>query len=143
MISPRITIVTFAWPPRNSIGAHRPYSWARYWSRAGARVRVLTARKYAYDEPLDLNLPSLPDVEVIETDYASGSSSIARHISNSPLKIPARWLYRKLRGTRESLLNPREKWLDAIAPSLAQLADDSDIASAPMTLEWFIRLRHR
>ena len=41
----RITIVTYDWPPRNSIGTHRPYSWARYWCENGQDVTVLTAKK--------------------------------------------------------------------------------------------------
>lgn len=123
----RIVIVTFAWPPRNSIGAHRPYSWARYWSAAGAQVRVLTARKYAYDEPLDLNLPPLPNVEVIETDYASDRRSLATHIFGSSLRKPARWLYRKLQGKVFQLPNPREEWLAAVSPSLNDLSQSCDI----------------
>ena len=32
----KITIITYSWPPRNSISTHRPYSWAKYWSKKGA-----------------------------------------------------------------------------------------------------------
>lgn len=65
----RILIVTYNWPPRNTIGTHRPYSWAKYWSRAGAAVTVLTARKLFFDSPLDLDVPALPDVEVHEAAF--------------------------------------------------------------------------
>ena len=57
----RIVIVTYNWPPRNAIGTHRPYSWARYWSEAGAKITVLTAAKHAFDAPLDLYLPNIPN----------------------------------------------------------------------------------
>lgn len=40
-----VVIVTYSWPPRNSISTHRPYSWAKYWSKIGAKVTVLTAKK--------------------------------------------------------------------------------------------------
>lgn len=123
----RITIVTFAWPPRNSIGAHRPLSWAKYWSEAGVNVRVLTARKYSYDEPLDLEIPSLPGVEVIEVDYATGSTSFAARVLASPLGSIARRTYRKMRGVRTRIKNPREKWLEATLPLLETLAQDTDV----------------
>lgn len=41
----RILIVTTFFPPQNSIASHRPYSWAKYWSRAGHDVCVLTTPK--------------------------------------------------------------------------------------------------
>lgn len=123
----RITIVTFAWPPRNSIGAHRPWSWAKYWSAAGARVRVLTARKYAYDAPLDLDLPALPGVEVIETDYASTTSALARLVGGTPLEPAARWLWRRLRARGQAPRNPRAAWFPALRPQLAALALDCDV----------------
>lgn len=67
-----ILIVTYDWPPRNSIATHRPYSWAKYWSKeGGANVTVLTAKKKFFDQPLDLNLPELENVRVIESDYKS------------------------------------------------------------------------
>ena len=122
----RITIVTFAWPPRNSIGAHRPLSWARHWSQAGAQVRVLTARKYSYDEPLDLAIPDLPGVEVIEIDYATGSTSVAAGILRGPLGGLARKVYRSLRRGRAAIRNPRERWLDAALKQVDALARDAD-----------------
>lgn len=64
-----ILIITYNWPPRNAIGTHRPYSWAKYWSESGALVTVLTACKYSFDQPLDLTLPDLPGVLVVEIPY--------------------------------------------------------------------------
>lgn len=65
-----VLIITYDWPPRNSIATHRPYSWAKYWSADGYCVTVLTAKKKFFDSPLDLNLPSLEGVEVFEWSYA-------------------------------------------------------------------------
>lgn len=38
----KILIITSYFPPANSIASLRPYSWAKYWSRAGHDVTVLT-----------------------------------------------------------------------------------------------------
>ncbi len=65
----KILIVTYDWPPRNSIATHRPYSWARYWAAQGLNVTVLTATKKFFDLPLDLDLPKLEGVKVLEADY--------------------------------------------------------------------------
>lgn len=64
-----ILIITYDWMPRNSIAVHRPYAWAKYWSREGFAVTVLTAKKCSYDEPLGLNLPYLEFVDVVEVSY--------------------------------------------------------------------------
>ncbi|MDX5385786.1 MAG: glycosyltransferase [Alteromonadaceae bacterium] len=64
-----ILIVAYDWPPRNSIAVHRPYAWAKYWSRSGCNVTVLTSEKCVYDEPLDLEMPLLDGVRVIEVPY--------------------------------------------------------------------------
>lgn len=123
-----VTIITFAWPPRNSIGAHRPLSWAKYWSQAGVNVRVLTAKKYAYDAPLDLKVTDLPGVEVIEVDYATGSTSLAARVLQSPLGGMARAAYRALRRGRNTILkSPREKWLDAALERVDELARSTDV----------------
>lgn len=122
-----ITIITFAWPPRNSIGAHRPLSWAKYWSQAGAHVRVLTAKKYSYDEPLDLEIPTLAGVEVIEIDYATSSSSLIAYILSSPLGDLARKIYRTLRSSKAAIRNPRERWLEAVLLRFETLAQETDV----------------
>jgi len=41
----KILIVTAYFPPQNSIASLRPYSWAKYWSRWGHDVTVLTTLK--------------------------------------------------------------------------------------------------
>ena len=123
----RITIVTFAWPPRNSIGAHRPLSWARYWSEAGAKVTVITAKKYSYDEPLDLVIPDLPGVDVVEVDYGTGSTSMAARVSKTRLAGIARKLFRFLRRNGFAIQNPRERWIEFALPRAKLLAQDTDI----------------
>ena len=52
----KILIVTAFFPPQNSIASLRPYSWAKYWSRAGHDVTVLTVPKKA--SPSDSPMPT-------------------------------------------------------------------------------------
>lgn len=125
MTTLRITIITFAWPPRNSIGAHRPLSWAKYWSEAGVEVRVLTAKKYGYDEPLDLEVPDLPGVDVIEVDYATSYTSFAGKVLQSSLGGFVQKVYHSLRKGTSIIRNPREKWLS----SALRLTDDIALSS--------------
>ena len=66
-----ILIIAYDWPPRNVISTHRVYSFAKYWSKIGHTITVLTAKKKFFDRPLDLFLPRLPNVKVINLDYKS------------------------------------------------------------------------
>lgn len=62
----RILIVSFYFPPYNTIGAVRASKTARYLRELGHQVRVLSAR----DQPLQLSLPGeIPDAEVIRTRW--------------------------------------------------------------------------
>lgn len=124
---PRITIITFAWPPRNSIGAHRPVSWAKHWSEAGAKVRVITAKKYEYDAPLDLAIPSLDDVEIIEVDYSSAKTKFASTIFSSKIKKYIVKLYKLINKKSSSTMNPRRGWFDAASKYAIDTAHDTDI----------------
>lgn len=38
----KILIIAYFFPPTNTIGALRPYGWAKYWSESGHNVTVLT-----------------------------------------------------------------------------------------------------
>jgi nucleoside-diphosphate-sugar epimerase/glycosyltransferase involved in cell wall biosynthesis len=90
----RVLIITYDWPPRNSIATHRPYSWARYWAAQGVDVTVLTATKKFFDLPLDLDLPTLDGVHVREVDYTalipisnSAQSELAPLLTNMLKKV--------------------------------------------------------
>jgi hypothetical protein len=50
----RILIITTFFPPDNSIAADRPYTWAKYWSRAGHDVTVLTLENNSKQSPSTL-----------------------------------------------------------------------------------------
>lgn len=51
----KILIIAAYFPPQNSVASLRPYSWAKYWSRAGHDVTVLTTRKH--DHPTNTDYP--------------------------------------------------------------------------------------
>jgi hypothetical protein len=60
----KILIITHYFPPINSIASHRPYSWAKYWSRMGHDITVLTTKKEPRDNDLNLDTSFLKVIEV-------------------------------------------------------------------------------
>ncbi|MDG6348295.1 glycosyltransferase [Luteimonas sp. 8-5] len=121
----RIAIVTYNWPPRNAIGTHRPYAWAKYWARLGVEVTVLTARKQAFDEPLDLQLPVLPGVDVQEVE-SGGSASVFSSSSAGRIAAMMKRVKRGLRSRLGLVLDPRDAWARAAATQGAAIADRVD-----------------
>lgn len=128
MKSLEIVIVTYNWPPRNAIGTHRPYAWARYWSEAGAKVTVVTSKKLAFDEPLDMALPNLEGVTVLSIPYGGVSKGLSdillkfQFLRNQARKFNA-WLGRNT-GRRH---DPRLAWHAAARDVVTQLAAKSDV----------------
>jgi len=125
-VSLRIAILTYNWPPRNAIGTLRPYSWAKYLAQSGANVVILTARKQAYDEPLDLKLAPISGVEVIEVGPQSSSwkNSVVR--SNERLARYAKAVVRFFRSVFGITVDPRDFWEDysrAAAEALSTRVD--------------------
>ena len=51
----KILIVSSFFPPANTIASLRPYSWAKWWSRAGHDVTVLTTEKEKFANDLKLD----------------------------------------------------------------------------------------
>ncbi|MGZ5652173.1 MAG: glycosyltransferase, partial [Usitatibacter sp.] len=117
-------LVCHFFPPQNSIGARRPYSWFRQWTESGHEVSVLTTRKTAIDGPFEDFVPGAAFKErVVEVDYQGAwagfmgaimaprrpvaAAASARPASTPPLK-------RVLRKVRSSLLanygEPRSAW---------------------------------
>jgi len=64
-----ILLVTRSFPPLNVVSSLRMYQWAKYWSREGVRVTVLTTRKHWFSGPCDLDWPPLPHVNVVEVEF--------------------------------------------------------------------------
>lgn len=59
-----ILIITDYFPQQNSIASLRPYSWAKYWSKVGHNVTVLTTTKDKNDSDLNLDCSSFEVIEV-------------------------------------------------------------------------------
>lgn len=122
-----IIIVSYNWPPRNAIGTHRPYAWARHWSEAGASVTVLTSQKQPFDEPLDLYLPPLDGVEVIEISSAGAMSILGKLLKSQGMRRIARRLKAWI-GQRSVVVNePRMAWRGAANTRAVQLAAKADV----------------
>ena len=125
----KILIITYDWPPRNSIATHRPYSWAKYFSKAGFHVTVLTAEKQFYDSPLDLNLPVLENVNVITVQNPLSTKYTL--ISNFKKKSKLFDLLTKLNSTIKYYLginfDPRIWWSNLILNNKIKLNTDFDI----------------
>ncbi|MFN3478403.1 MAG: hypothetical protein ACK4ZM_03445, partial [bacterium] len=59
-----VLIITYFFPPLNSIASLRPYSWAKYFSEMGINVTVLTPTKYPFSSDLDLPLEGFKVVNI-------------------------------------------------------------------------------
>jgi glycosyltransferase involved in cell wall biosynthesis len=124
----RIAIVTYNWPPRNAIGTHRPYAWAKYWAELGANVTVITAKKYAHDAPLDLIMPSIDGVEIIEVPYGSAATRVGgRFLRSEALRRIARNVKGWLRRRTKKSIDVRGAWFTAAAPLARSVADRVDV----------------
>jgi hypothetical protein len=60
----KILIITYYFPPINAIASHRPYSWAKYWSRMGHDITVLTTKKEPKSNDLNLDCSFFKVIEV-------------------------------------------------------------------------------
>ncbi len=82
----KILIITHYFPPLNSIASHRPYSWAKYWSKMGHDVTVLTTKKFDSDNKLELPLEGFSVVE-IENRFYSNIRRILKGSENTIQKL--------------------------------------------------------
>lgn len=125
----KILIVTYDWPPRNSIATHRPYSWARYWAEQGIEVTVLTANKKFFDQPLDLDLPQLNGVKVVNADYKAliPISNAVRHQTASRLIKP----FKKIKSFISTLsgweYDVRSNWAKTAERMTKEIGTDFDV----------------
>lgn len=60
----KVLIITYFFPPLNSIASLRPYSWAKYLAQQGIDVTVLTVKKYPFDNDLNLPIEGFKVVEI-------------------------------------------------------------------------------
>jgi glycosyltransferase involved in cell wall biosynthesis len=85
----RILIVATFFPPRNSIASLRPYSWAKWWSRAGHDVTVLTTTKKRNNNDFVMDVSDFTIIEIpvpILSIFSNIRSSYWQDISSSDNK---------------------------------------------------------
>ena len=66
----KILIVTHDFPPLNKMGSLRTFSWAKYWSKMGHEICVLTTNKEWFDGNLNLNIDPI-DIEIVKVEEVS------------------------------------------------------------------------
>ena len=125
----KILIITYDWPPRNSIATHRPYSWAKYLSTAGFKVTVLTAEKQLYDYPLGLSLPILDNVNVITVPYPNNTKKY--NLLSKLNKGTKLFNFLKIMNTKIRILfgiefDPRKWWSNLIISNKFIISSDYD-----------------
>jgi glycosyltransferase involved in cell wall biosynthesis len=123
----KVVIVTYNWPPRNTIGTHRPYSWAKYWSSYGAKVTVLTAKKQGFDAPLDLQLPLLPGVVIKEVSYLGIARAGTYFLKSKRLRTIARRLKTFFSNIIAARIDTRKAWREAAREIAQRLAIECDV----------------
>jgi glycosyltransferase involved in cell wall biosynthesis len=84
-------IVAAYFPPQNGIGGLRPYSWAKWWPRAGHEVTVLTTYKKFDNSAMFLDVSAFRTIDLPVTRYHSGvSMNEYMGIQQTSQIIPAR-----------------------------------------------------
>lgn len=95
----RLLVIAYYFPPLNTVGSLRPHAWAKFWTRAGHEVSVVTAAKSPRDGSLDLRLdPGVARAcHIVEVPYRS-VRSLRREIP--PGKVGDRVLRPPTAGSR-------------------------------------------
>lgn len=60
----KVLIISYFFPPLNSIASLRPYSWAKYFAEEGIDVTVLTSKKYKFENDLELPFNNFKVIEI-------------------------------------------------------------------------------
>ena len=123
----RVVIITYDWPPRNAIASMRPYSWAEDWSKKGACVTVLTAKKKSFDEPLDLFVEEISRVDVRELDFHGPVGSELFIFRYRFIRTFLRNLLSVINKFGQKEVDPRSGWYKAALPVAVSLAQDTDV----------------
>ncbi len=81
----KILIISTYFPPQNSIASLRPYSWAKWWSKMGHDVTVLTTRKRQLPSDLNLDTSLFTILELpVRTPFSKANSIVIKsELSNS------------------------------------------------------------
>ncbi len=66
----KILMIVFHFPPLNQMASSRSYAFAKYWSKMGYEVTVITPKKYIYHGKLNYKPNEKIDINLIEVSYA-------------------------------------------------------------------------
>lgn len=101
----RILIVADFFPPKNAIGSLRPYSWAKYWSKNGNNVSVLTTSKEKKSDNTKFDCSTFNVISVPlripfarKKIYAEENSQISKAEINNNNQIVKTGLYKYLKN---------------------------------------------
>ena len=110
-----VLIVSYAFPPRNVVGAIRPLKFARYLPEFGWRPLVLTVRKQSNPDETDVALLEQlpPQGRVVRTSSLEPPRRLVTGLARGGLTWPSSLSKRFLRGLRTAILIPDDKigWL--------------------------------
>lgn len=79
-------IISYYFPPVNSIASLRPHSWAKYWSMMGHDVTVLTTSKEQHDNDLNLNCDGFQIIN-IQNHFKRGLKQNISFDGSNPTKL--------------------------------------------------------
>jgi len=116
----KILIITHYFPPLNGIPSWRPYSWAKYWSKWGHDICVLTTKKESFDGLLS-EISSLKNISfnLEEVPYwpfkNSPINKVLKELDNTTLSYPILNLARIIRIFKDnpggSFPNRHDLWI--------------------------------
>ena len=100
----KILIVSTFFPPQNSIASLRPYSWAKWWSKAGHEVTVVTTVKRKHENDLVLDCSGF-DVVSLPIPFFSNASSVYHNTVTKSGRKNGKTLLSFLKKKYSSFLN--------------------------------------
>jgi len=81
----KILIISYYFPPLNSIGSLRPYSWAKYWAKAGHDVTVLTMKNASKENSLNLDCSNFKTIRIESKLYNTLSKLLFKDERTQPI----------------------------------------------------------
>lgn len=123
----RILIVSYYWPPFNSIASHRAYSWANCWRDKDCDITVLTVKRSQISS-LDHRLMPIQGVLIKAIGDHGLLSFFERLLRFTHLRNVAKYLYKNINPARSPLsIDWSAGWLKNSLPWLRNIAGSIDV----------------
>jgi hypothetical protein len=104
----KILIIARYFPPENTIGALRPYSWAKYWSRENHDITVLTINRQSYVHDLVLDCSNFKIVKASIPFVTKGNYIVNLKNTSDTIK-KKKWYVVFVSSIRQFLLDFSQK----------------------------------